>query len=126
MRIKIILPNSTIDNEEVEKITAPGTQGNFQILPKHIDVIWTLRPGILIITTKEKEYYYAINRGVLVKKGEIVYISTFQAVMGDSLEKLKNTVTEKFDTLDDTEKKAREVLVRLETDTLRRFMEIDM
>lgn len=37
MRIKIILPYKTILDKTVYKITAPGVEGDFQILPNHID-----------------------------------------------------------------------------------------
>lgn len=124
MRIKLILPYRTILDKEVKKITAPGSNGDFQILPRHIDGTWTLRTGILTITD-EKDQYYAINQGVVVKQDNIVYLSTFQAIAGDSLRELSETVRESLSILDEREKKAREVLVRLEIDTIRKFMEID-
>lgn len=125
MRLKLILPYRTILDKEVEKITAPGSDGDFQILPKHIDGTWTLRSGILNIKT-DRELYYAINQGVVVKQGDTVYISTFQAIQGESLRDLSKTVRESLEKLNEREKKAREVLIRLETDTIKKFMEIDL
>lgn len=125
MRLKIILPYRTILDKNVEKITAPGSNGDFQILPRHIDGTWTLRAGILTITT-DKDLYYAINQGVVVKQGDLVYLSTFQAIAGKSLRELSKTVEDSLKILDDKERKAREVLIRLETDTIKRFIEIDI
>ncbi len=125
MRLKLILPYKTILDKNVEKITAPGSNGDFQILPRHIDGTWTLRTGILTITT-DKDFYYAINQGVVVKQGDLVYISTFQAIAGESLRELSKTVEESLKVLDERERKAREVLIRLETDTIKRFIEIDI
>lgn len=125
MRIKLILPYKTLLDKEVEKITAPGSDGDFQILPNHIDATWTLRSGILNIRA-DKDIYYAINIGVAVKQGDVVYISTFQAIEGESLKELSNTVQESLKKLDERERKAREVLIRLETDTIRKFLEIDL
>lgn len=125
MRIKIILPYKTILDKEVEKITAPGSAGDFQILPKHVDGTWTLRAGILTLT-EEKDYYFAINQGVVVKEGDIVYLSTFQAIAGESLEELSKTVEESLKMLNERERKAQEVLIRLETDTIKRFLELDI
>lgn len=125
MRLKLILPYKTILDMEVTKITAPGSNGDFQLLPKHIDGTWSLKAGILSITT-DKDFYYAINQGVAVKQGNIVYISTFQAIAGESLEELSQTVEKNLKILDEKERKAREVLIRLETDTIKRFIEIDM
>ena len=124
MRLKLILPYKTILDIDVEKITAPGTNGNFQILPNHIDATWTLKAGILYILT-DKELYYAINQGVVVKQGDTVYISTFQAIAGDSLKELSKTVEYKLKVLDERERQAREVLIRLEAKTVKKFMEIE-
>ena len=126
MRIKLTLPYKTILDEEVDKITAPGAEGSFQILPKHIDVVWTLQPGILILTKDNKNKYFAIHKGVLVKEADVVYVSSFQAIKGDSLDDLNKALTENFKTLDEHEKQAQKILVKLETDTIRRFMEIEL
>ncbi len=125
MRLTFILPYKTILDITVSKITAPGSHGDFQILPKHVDGTWTLRAGVLQIEA-DKDLYFAINRGVVVKKGDRVYLSTIQAVAGDSLEQLSQTVEETLAVLDERERKAREVLARLELETTKRFMEIDI
>lgn len=124
MKIKLTIPYKTILSQTVNKITAPGSHGEFQILPKHIDATWTLKTGILTITT-DRDIYFAISQGVAVKEGDTVYISTFQAIAGNSLEELSETVEESLNILNEQEKKAREVLIRLETDTIKRFIEID-
>lgn len=125
MRVKLVLPYKTILDKSVNKITAPGVEGDFQILPKHIDGTWSLKAGILVIDI-ETDIYFAISQGVLVKEGDIVYISCFQAIRGDSLESLADTVKNDLLVLSKREKKAREVLLRLETDTIKRFIEIDI
>ncbi|HCU08275.1 MAG TPA: F0F1 ATP synthase subunit epsilon [Clostridiales bacterium] len=124
MRLTFILPYKTILDMDVEKITAPGANGDFQILPRHIDATWTLRSGILQVTAG-KELYYAIHQGVVVKQGDTVYLATMQAIAGESLRELSQTVEDTFKTLDDKERQAREVLIRLETETIRKFMELD-
>ena len=124
MRVKIILPYKTILDIKVKKISAPGLEGYFQLLPKHIDCTWILKPGILTLQEKE-DIYFAIGDGVLVKEGSTVYISTFKAIRGSSLENLSIAVEDSIKSLNEKEKKAREVLIKLETDTLKRFLEID-
>ena len=124
MRIKLILPNKTLLDKEVIKISAPGSEGSFQILPRHIDVAWSLDPGILSIEDEDGLTYYAIYQGVLVKQGDTVFVSCYQAIEGDSLESLQETVIHNFKSLNEKEKKAREVLLKLESDTIRRFLDI--
>ena len=125
MRVKLVLPYKTILDKSVNKITAPGAEGDFQILPKHIDGTWSLKAGILVINI-DTDIYFAISQGVLVKEGDIVYISCFQAIKGDSLDSLAETVKNDLQVLNEREQKAREVLLRLETDTIKRFIEIDI
>ena len=124
MRVKLILPYKTILDKEAKKITAPGIEGEFQIMPKHIDATWSLKSGILTINSDE-DLYFAINTGVLVKQGDLVYISVFQAIAGDSLRNLAETVKNTLRDVSDRERKAREVLVKLEAETIKKFTEID-
>ena len=124
MRVKLILPYKTILDKEAKKITAPGIEGEFQIMPKHIDATWSLKSGILTINSDE-DLYFAINTGVLVKQGDLVYISVFQAIAGDSLRSLAETVKNTLRDVSDRERKAREVLIKLEAETIKKFTEID-
>lgn len=124
MKVKIILPYKTILDIDVRKLSAPGLEGYFQLLPKHVDCTWILRPGILTLEGKE-DIFFAVGDGVLVKEGATVYISCIKAIRGDSLEELSASVEQNIKLLSEKEKKAREVLIKLEVDTLKRFLEID-
>jgi F-type H+-transporting ATPase subunit epsilon len=125
MRVRIIIPHRTIFDDEADKVTAPGKEGSFQILPKHVDAASSLTAGILTIFQGKEETYFAVNQGVLVKEGSTVSISCLQAMKGDSLETLNRTVSESFRKLDEEERRLRDILVKLEVDTLMRFMDID-
>lgn len=125
MRVRIVVPGKLLLDQETDKITAPGAEGSFQILPRHIDVVSTLQSGILILTTDEKERYFAINQGVLVKEKDLVQISSYQVVESTSLEELQKTVEENFRNLDEQEKKLSRILDKLEADTLIRLAELE-
>jgi len=125
MRVRIIVPGKLFLDQEIDKITAPGAEGSFQILPRHIDVVWTLQSGILIVTTEKKDTYLAINQGVLVKEKDLVQISSYQVVESTSLEELQETVEKNFRNLDEEEKKLSRILDKLEADTLIRLAELE-
>ena len=125
MRVRIIVPGKLFLDQEVDKITAPGAEGSFQILPRHIDVVWTLQSGILIVTAGKKDTYFAINQGVLVKEKDLVQISSYQVVESTSLEELQETVEKNFRILDEEEKKLSRILDKLEADTLIRLAELE-
>lgn len=125
MRVRIVVPGKLLLDQKIDKITAPGAEGSFQILPRHIDVVSTLQSGILILTTGKKENYFAINQGVLVKEKDLVQISSYQVVESTSLEELQQTVEENFRNLDEQEKKLSRILAKLEADTLIRLAELE-
>ncbi len=107
MKIKILLPYKTLLETDCTKISAPGQGGSFQILPKHVDITWTLEPGIIEIFYENTSEYFAVDNGVLQKKkGNQVYISVIRGIKGDSLEELNESVKEVFSKLSEKEKEA--------------------
>ena len=124
MRVRLVIPGKTYLDEDMDKVTAPGKEGSFQILPKHIDVVSSLQPGILVLTKNQKNRYFAINQGVLVKEHDLIHISSYQVMEGASLAELQETISETFKTLDEKEKRLKQILTKLEADTLIRFMEM--
>ena len=84
MKIKILLPYKSILDTECLKITAPGQGGSFQLLPRHVDITWTLEPGIIEVFYKDHVDYFAVDHGVLVKKSDQVFISVFRGIKGNS------------------------------------------
>ena len=122
MDLKILLPAGVLLEEEVAKVTAEAENGFFTMLPRHIDFVSALVPGIFsYLTLDGKEHFIALDEGVIVKQGGQVYVSAARAVPGDDLEHLDATVENELKVLDESEKKARTVMSRLEVDTLRRF-----
>lgn len=126
MRLTIMLPYKTLLDRSVEKLTVPTVDGGFQILVKHIDGTWQLKAGVLVVTTsieKDHNLYFAISEGFLNKEGGRLYISCFQAIEGESLETLAKTVQENLASLDEKERKVKQALTRLESDTVKRFID---
>jgi F-type H+-transporting ATPase subunit epsilon len=126
IHLKLLLPTRILVDEDVSKVIAEAHNGSFCLLPRHVDFVAALTPGILQFTTEQRETrYYAIDRGTLVKCGKDVLLSTMNAVAGTDLGTLKRQVEEQFLTLDEQERMARTALARLEAGTLRRFTELE-
>ncbi|OPL12506.1 MAG: ATP synthase F0F1 subunit epsilon [Firmicutes bacterium ML8_F2] len=122
MRLKILLPARVEIDAEVEKVTAEAENGFFTILPRHVDFVAALVPGIFTyFMPGGGEHFLALDEGILVKQGEIVSVSAARAVPGDDLAVLQDTVEKELKNLTESDKKARTVMARLEADTLRRF-----
>ncbi len=122
MNLRVLLPAQVLLDEEVEKVTAEAANGSFTLLPRHVDFVAALVPGILsYLAPGGREHFLALDEGILVKQGDQVYVSAARAVPGDDLEQLQDTVRNELRVLGEGEKKARSVMARLEIDTLRRF-----
>lgn len=125
MRLKIMLPTRVLIDQDVTKVVAEAENGSFGLLPKHIDFVTALVPGILSFEYDNKEEFLAVDEGILVKWGSDVFVSTRNAVRSKDLGRLKQTVKEEFHILDEREKKSRSVIARLEADFAKRILELE-
>jgi len=124
LRLRVLLPTEVLVDAAVRKVVAEAENGAFCLLPRHVDFVAALTPGILSFFTDEGEQFMAVDQGVLVKCARDVTVSTLNAVHGVDLDRLRALVEERFIELDEHERKARTALARLEAGTLRSFREL--
>jgi F-type H+-transporting ATPase subunit epsilon len=122
MRLKVILPAKILIDQEVTKVVAEAENGSFGILPRHIDFVAALRPGIFSFESDEGEEFLAIDEGVLVKCGTDVTVSARKAMHSKNLGELKQIVEHEFRVLDDRERKTRSLLAKLEAEFTEGFL----
>ena len=127
MRLTVLLPTEILVDEEVAKVVAEAQNGSFCLLPRHIDFVAALVPGLLsfVKTADGAEEFLAVDEGLLVKCGPQVLVSTRQAVRGEELGLLRETVEKTFKVLTDQEKRARSALANLEANFIRRFLKLE-
>ncbi|MFZ7110996.1 MAG: F0F1 ATP synthase subunit epsilon [Desulfatiglandales bacterium] len=125
MRLKVLLPEKILVDETTGKITAEAQNGFFTLLPRHIDFVAALVPGLLSFDNGAGEtVFLAVDEGVLIKRGAEVLVSTRRAVRGERLGELRKIVEEEFRKLDDREKSARSAMAKIEAGFVRRFLEV--
>lgn len=125
MQLRVVLPTEVLIDEPVSKIVADAENGSFCLLPRHIDFVTALVPGVLcFIDQQGVERFAAIDEGTLVKCGEAVAVSVFNGVLGPQLEALERLVAERFIELDEQDRRARSALARLEAGALRGFRQL--
>lgn len=125
MHLRVLLPADVLVDENVVKIVAEAENGAFCLLPRHIDFVAALVPGILSLVDQQgNERFVGVNEGVLVKCGQEVWVSVLDGVCGDELDRLHTLVKERYSALDEYERKARTALARLEAATLRGVREL--
>jgi F-type H+-transporting ATPase subunit epsilon len=123
MRLKVLLPRKVLIDQEVTKVIAEAENGSFCLLPKHIDFVTALVPGILSFVAAKEEEFLAVDEGILVKCAGEVMVSTRKAVRSKDLGTLKRTVKREFRVLDERERKTRTILAKLEADFARSLFE---
>ncbi len=125
MRLKVLLPSEILVDAPALKVTAEAVNGYFTLLPRHIDFVSALAPGILSYETPEGEsVYLGLDEGILVKVGSVVRVSARHGVRGPDLGDLRRTVAESFEIVDERERRARSATARMEAGFVRRFMDV--
>ncbi len=123
MNVKVVIPTSIVFSGDVERFTFEGVDGAHGILPNHIDFVDAVKPGILRIQSHGTEIFIANDIGIIVKQGKKVLISTRNAIPGNGdVGTMRNTVREHFRNMSEHDKQANRVIVRLESEFLRRFV----
>jgi len=123
MKLRVLLPTGVLVDQEVTKVTAEAENGSFCLLPRHIDFLAALVPGLLSFENEAgEEEFLAVDEGILVKCGPEVMVSTRNAVRGAPLGQLREAVEQRFRILDERERQARSVLAKLEADLVVRFI----
>lgn len=125
MRLRILLPFEVfLERESVSRVVAESRSGSFGILPRRLDCVAALEPGILTFETPDDgEVYVAVDEGILVKTGSEVRVSVRNALSGKDLRYLREAVEQQFMTLSEQERDVRSVMTKLESGLIRRLAE---
>lgn len=125
MQLKILLPFRVFaEVNGIQRMIAETSEGSFGILPRRLDCVTALEPGILTYesTDSSGEVYIAIDEGILVKGGQKVLVSVRNAIGGADLGELQDKVRSQFLELDEQQRMIRSTLARLESGFVRRFV----
>ena len=120
MHLRVLLPSHVcVEHSDVSRVVADTHRGSFGLLPRRLDCVAALGPGILTYDTQaEGEVYVAIDEGVLVKTGPNVFVSVRRAVSGTDLGQLRDMVAREYMSIDEHDRSVRSVMARLEAGLL--------
>ncbi|MDD2389184.1 MAG: F0F1 ATP synthase subunit epsilon [Desulfobacterales bacterium] len=123
MRLKIYTPADIFLDQEVTSVVGESPAGSFCLLPRHIDYVTALVPGILsCLTPTNEERFLGVDGGILVKLADQVQVAAGWVVKGE-LGELRQQVERMISDADEKQRKTRSSVARLEADFIRRFME---
>ncbi len=125
MKLRIVTPLSVVvDEDGVLALRAEDASGSFGILPGHADFLTSL--AISIVSWErpdDRRHYCAVRRGVLtVAGGQGLNIATREAVCGDDLAQLDETVLARFRADIEAERTEHVESTRLQLNAIRQIM----
>lgn len=86
MLLKVITPNKTVLQEEIEELTVNTISGQIGILPHHMPLVTSIQPGEMTLKIKGKTQHYAITGGFLEVSKEGITILADYAIHSDQIE----------------------------------------
>ncbi|MBN2418701.1 MAG: F0F1 ATP synthase subunit epsilon [Deltaproteobacteria bacterium] len=109
LNLEVVTPAGIIADVEADIVVAPGSEGEFGVLPGHINFLSGIVPGELRYTNGDKTEYMAISSGfaevsndkvsVLVDSGEISHEIDIERAQS-AMERAKERLAQKRDSAD--------------------------
>jgi F-type H+-transporting ATPase subunit epsilon len=117
MHLKVLLPYGIFaDQDGVVRIVAETRDGSCGLLPRRLDCVAALVPGILVYQCdSQPETYVAVDEGMLIKTGREVLIAVRRAVGGADVGQLRSAVAREFLQRDAAQKSLRSSLLKIES-----------
>ena len=113
--LKIYSPTEMLLDEEVRRLTFNGKEGLLTILPNHIDYVSSFTTNIMsYIDKSNNKKFIALNNGILLKYSNKVRLTAYKAIIGDSLEDLKEKIDKTIDVESNIQKEINKNLKQLE------------
>lgn len=86
LRLVIVTPYGQVLSEDVEEVTAPGSEGEFGVFPGHMPFFTTLKIGILTYKKDGQTYYVFINSGYAEVTHDKVIITADSAERAEDID----------------------------------------
>lgn len=65
LKVHIAKVNGILYHGQADSLTAPGTMGEMTILPHHVPLVTTLRPGRITVKKDGGEEHFDVEHGIL-------------------------------------------------------------
>ena len=84
--LEIVTPQGLVFSEEVDEVTASGSEGEFGILPGHVPFVTTLKIGILSAKVGNATKHFFVNWGYAEVGAEKVLILADSAELSEEID----------------------------------------
>ncbi len=86
LRLLLVTPERTLLDEEVDEVRAPGTVGEFGVLPNHITFLSSLQAGRLEYMRGNQSTYLALSGGFAEVVDNVMTVLADSAELADEID----------------------------------------
>lgn len=96
MKLEIVTPHGVIFDGDVKRVTLPGSEGEFGVLPEHASLVTTLNSGVIEIEkADDTKELVAVNWGHVKVDGDKITVLADGAVpMGGTSDEIAKKLEE--------------------------------
>jgi len=84
--LEIVTPQGLVFSDDVDEVTAAGSEGEFGVLPGHVPFVTTLKIGILTCKKGNESRFFFVNWGYAEVGSEKVMILADSAEKSDEID----------------------------------------
>ena len=86
IKLEMVTPYKRVLSEEVDEVTAPGTIGEFGVLPDHTSLLTTMKVGELSYKQDGQTFYVAVNWGYVEVEDNVMTVLVETAEPADQID----------------------------------------
>ena len=86
IKLELVTPYKRVLSEEVDEVTAPGSVGEFGVLPDHTSLLTTLKVGDLSYKQDGKTFHVAVNWGYVEVEDDVMTVLVETAEPADQID----------------------------------------
>lgn len=86
IKLELVTPYRRVLSEDVDEVTAPGSVGEFGVLPDHTSLLTTLKVGELIYKQDGQSFYVAVNWGYVEVEDNVMTVLVETAEPADQID----------------------------------------
>lgn len=86
LKLELVTPYKRVLSEEVDEVTAPGSIGEFGVLPDHTSLLTTLKVGVLTYKKGNETFQVAVNWGYVEVEDNVMTVLVETAEPADQID----------------------------------------
>lgn len=86
LKLELVTPYRLVLSQAVDEVTAPGTLGEFGVLPGHTPLLTTLKVGELTYRQGHDLFHVAVNWGYVEVENDVVTVLVTTAEPADQID----------------------------------------